>query len=154
MSTKISVSWRPHLGWDRRQNMQNKVVYFASNGLYKMFFTWKCCLILCKMYMFCHCYYPFIFRTCSRIVGEKKAKSLHWTLRTHINVTSYLCLAYNIPWLRYIFYQSSVKSPISISITKLGIQEIHLCNLLGYSYFQIIGIVFIPVFSRHDSIPN
>ena len=34
---KISMFWRLHLGWGRRGKFREEVVYFASNGLYKMF---------------------------------------------------------------------------------------------------------------------
>ena len=40
-TTKMSFSWRPHLSWSRRGKFRNEVVYFASNGLYKMFFYVK-----------------------------------------------------------------------------------------------------------------
>ena len=61
MSNKISVSWRSNLGLGRRKNLQNKVVYFASNGLHKMFFyikmqlnlMWNLCVFSLESVIWC-----------------------------------------------------------------------------------------------------
>ena len=59
---KIRISWRLHLRWDRRGKFRKEVGYFASNGLYKIFFALKWFLIFIELYMFCHCYQIHIFK--------------------------------------------------------------------------------------------
>ena len=49
VSTKIRISWRLHLSWGRRGKFRKEVGYFASNGLYKMFFALKWLLIFIEL---------------------------------------------------------------------------------------------------------